>query len=48
MLVSEDGATITGPLPEKVAQDYLEGIMRVYYFVKKQVPNRTIRGRKNL
>ena len=42
-LVLEDGTTITGPLPEKVAREYLEGIMRVYHFVKKQIPNRPIR-----
>jgi hypothetical protein len=42
-LVLEDGTTITGPLPEKVAREYLEGIMRVYHFVKKKVPNRPIR-----
>ncbi len=42
-LVLEDGTTLTGPLPEKTAREYLEGIMRVYHFVKKQVPNRPIR-----
>ena len=42
-LVLEDGTTITGPLPEKVARDYLDGIIRVYHFVKKRIPNRPIR-----
>ena len=42
-LVLEDGTTITGPLPEKVARDYLAGIMRIYHFVKKRIPNRPIR-----
>ena len=43
MLVLENGTNITGPLPEKVAREYIEGIMRIFHFVKKQVPNRPIR-----
>jgi hypothetical protein len=42
-LVTEGGTTIKGPLPEKVAREYLEGIMRVYLFVKKQFQNRPIK-----
>lgn len=41
-LILEDGRILNGPLPEKVAQDYLEGINRVKDFVKKHVSDRPV------
>lgn len=42
VLTTTDGRTIQGPRPEDVAKQYLQGLERLYQFVKKQVPDRPV------